>query len=241
MLALRQYEDRSGTSWEPIHFGNAEERFQQLIRRYQKDPVSYVTLAMLYRVRARRQTEEAEKVEWFSRALEVLDDGEQKSYDPSAMVAEKGRVFDELGQLEDADAAFRSSLQTNPANNAARYVYGRFLLRKNRTTEALIVLQTGLDLDTDDQRLRHLKGLALEGVDAPQEAVLAKLRAAAGPNMRNWQAGFDMAVYLYIKGLEIEAGDAFSELRSLELDDREKRRIRPLPSFCDAADLNGTG
>ena len=241
MLALRQYEHRSGTSWEPIHFANADERFLELIRRYPKDPVSYGSLATLYRARARRGTDEAEKVDWYSRALSVLEEGEQKTYEPSTMVAEKGRVYDELGQLEDADKAFRKSLTDNSSNRSARYVYGRFLLRQERTTELFTVLQEGLDLDSDDQKLRHLKGIALACVDAPRDAVTTELRAAAGPNMRNWQAGFDLAVYLYIKGEETQADTVFSSLTGLELEDREKRRLRPLPQFCDVTTMKGSG
>ena len=241
MLALRQYENKSGTSWEPIHFTNAEERFSELIRRNPRESVSYVSLATLYRARARRVTDESGKVDWYSRALGVLEDGEQLTYETSTIAAEKGRVYDELGQLEDADTAFRKALSDNPSNRSARYGYGRFLLRQERTTELITILQEGLDIDSDDMRLRHLKGIALACVDAPRDAVLTELRAAAGPSMRNWQAGFDLAVYLYIKGQEIQADDVFSSLKELELEDREKRRPRTLPQFCDLAAMSGSG
>ena len=241
MLALRQYEHRSGSSWEPIHFANAEERFSELIRRNPKDPVSHVSLAALYRARARRITDESSKVDWYSRALGVLEEGEQLTYEPSIMAAEKGRVYDELGQLEDADTAFRKALTDNPSNGSARYGYGRFLLRQERTTELITILQEGLDIDSDDIKLRHLKGIALACVDAPRDTVMTELRAAAGPNMRNWQAGFDLAVYLYIKGQEIQADDVFSSLKELELEDREKRRPRTLPQFCDRTTMSGSG
>ena len=241
MLALRQYEHRSGISWEPIHFTNAEERFLELIRRNPKEPVSYVSLAALYRTRARRETDGSAKVTWYSRALGVLEDGEQLTYDPSAISAEKGRVYDDLGQLDDADAAFRKALTDNPSNGSARYGYGRFLLRRDRTRELITILQEGLDIDSDDMRLRHLKGIALACVDAPRDAVIAELRAAAGANLRNWQAGFDLAVYFYIKGEEIQADGLFSSLKELELEDREKRRARPLPQFCDLTSLRGRG
>ena len=241
MLALRQYSEKSGTSWEPIHFASAEERFLDLIRRYPKESVSYVSLATLYREKARRQSDESEQANWYSRALNVLEEGEQNTYEPSSMVAEEGRVYDELGQLEDADAAFRKSLTEKPSNASARYAYGRFLLRQHRTTDLLTVLQIGLDLDSDDQKLRHLKGVALACVDAPRDTVLIELRAAAGPNMRNWQAGFDLAVYLYVKGEETQADSVFSSLKELELEDREKKRLRTLPPFCDVTTLNGSG
>ena len=241
MLALRQYEHKPGTSWEPIYFANAQERFLDLIRRNPKEPVSYVSLAALYRTKARRETDGAGKVGSYSRALGVLEDGEQLTYEPSTMTAEKGRVYDELGQLEDADTAFQKALTDNPSNGSARYAYGRFLLRQGRTRELITILQEGLDIDSDDMKLRHLKGIALACVDAPRDAVVAELRAAAGANMRNWQAGFDLAAYLYTKGEEIQADELFSLLKALDLEDREKRRPRPLPPFCDRTALKGRG
>ena len=141
MLALRQYEHRSGTSWEPIHFTNAEERFSELIRRRRKDPVSYVSLATLYRARARRVSDESGKVDWYSRGLSVLEEGERSTYEPSTLAAEQGRIYDELGRLEDADTAFQKSLTDNPSNGSARYGYGRFLLRQSRTRELLIPIE----------------------------------------------------------------------------------------------------
>ena len=241
MLALRQYEHRSGTSWEPIYFTNAQERFSELIRRRPKDSVSYVSLAALYTARARRVTDESGKVDWYSRALGVLEEGEQFTYEPSTMAAEKGRVYDELGQLEDADTAFRKALTDNPSNGSARYGYGRFLLRQERATELITILQEGLDIDSDDMKLRHLKGIALACADAPRDAVVTELKAAAGPNMRNWQAGLDLAVYLYIKGQELQADEVFSSLKEHELEDREKRRPRRLPQFCDLTTMSGNG
>ena len=241
MLALRQYEHKSGSSWEPIHFANAEERFSELIRRNPKESVSHVSLAALYRAKARRVTDGSGKVDWYSRALGVLEEGEQLTYEPSTIAAEKGRVYDELGQLEDADTAFRKALTDNPSNGSARYGYGRFLLRQERNTELITILQEGLDIDSDDMKLRHLKGIALACVDAPRDAVVTELRASAGPNMRNWQAGFDLAVYLYVKGEEIQADDVFSSLKELELEDREKRRPRTLPQFCDLTTMGGSG
>ena len=59
--------------------------------------------------------------------------------------------------------------------------------------------------------------------------------------MRNWQAGFDLAAYLYTKGEEIQADDLFSSLKKLELEDREKRRPRPLPQFCDPTSMSASG
>ena len=241
MLALRQYEHRPGTSWEPIYFANAEERFLDLIRRHPREPVSYGSLAALYRTRARREPDGAGQVNWYSRALGVLEDGEQLAHEPSTMTAEKGRVYDELGRLEDADIAFQKALADNPANGSARYAYGRFLLRRQRTREVITTLQEGLDIDSDDAKLRHLKGIALACVEAPRDAVVVELRAAAGANLRNWQAGFDLAAYLYTKGEEIQAQELFSSLKELELDDREKRRPRSLPPFCDRAALKGRG
>ncbi len=241
MLALRQYEHRSGLSWEPIHFANAEERFSDLIRTKPKEFVSYVSLAALYRARARRTSDGPSKVDWYSRALSVLEDGERLTYEPSTLTAEKGRVYDELGQLHDADTAFRKALTDSPSNASARYGYGRFLLRQERTREVITVLQEGLDIDSEDMKLRHLKGIALACVDAPRDAVVTELRAAAGPNMRNWQAGFDLAVYFYIKGEEIQADGLFSTLKELELEYREKRRPRPLPPFCDRSSMKGIG
>ena len=175
MLALRQYEHKAESSWGPIHFGNAQERFSELIRRRPKDAVSYVSLAALYRARARRTADESDKVDWYSRALGVLEEGEQLTYEPSTMAAEKGRVYDELGQLEDADTAFRKALTDNRANGSARYGYGRFLLRQERTTELITILQEGLDIDSDDLKLRHLKGIALACVDAPRDAVMSDI------------------------------------------------------------------
>ena len=241
MLALRQYEHRSGTSWEPIHFTNAEERFSELIRRNPKDSVSYVSLAALYRASARRVTDGSGKVDWYSQALGVLEEGEQLTYEPSTITAEMGRVYDELGQLEDADTAFRKALTDNPSNGSARYGYGRFLLRQGRTRELITILQEGLDFNSDDMKLRHLKGIALACVDAPRDTVITELRAAAGANMRNWQAGYDLAAYLYMKGEEIQADDVFSSLKELELEDREKRRPRPLPQFCDPTTMSVSG
>ena len=241
MLALRQYEHKSGTSWEPIHYGNAEERFSELIRRRPRDSVSYVSLASLYRVRARRSNDETGKVGWYSQALSVLEKGEQSVSEPSTLSAEQGRIYDELGQMEDADTAFRKALTDNPSNSTARNGYGRFLLRQNRTTELLTILQEGLEIDTDDMRLRRLKGIALACVDAPLDAVANELKAAAGPNMRNWRAGLDLAVYLYIKGQEIQADDVFSSLKELELEEREKRRARPLPQFCNPETMTDSG
>ena len=203
--------------------------------------MSYVSLAALYRARARRVTDESGKVDWYSRALGVLEEGEQSTYEPSTMAAEKGRVYDDLGQLEDADTAFRKALTDNPSNGSARYGYGRFLLRQERTTELITILQEGLDIDSDDMKLRHLKGIALACVDAPRDAVVTELKAAAGPNMRNWQAGLDLAVYLYIKGQELQADEVFSSLKELELEDREKRRLRRLPQFCDLTTMSGNG
>ena len=241
MLALRQYENRSGTSWEPIHFANAEERFSDLIRRRPKDSVSYVSLATLYRTKARRVGDESDMVDWYSRALSVLEEGERWVYEPSTLAAEQGRAYDELGRLEDADKAFQKALTDNPSNGSARYGYGRFLLRQGRTTELLTNLQKGLDIDPDDVRLRHLKGITLACVDAPQDAVMNELKAAAGPNMRNWRAGFDLAVYLYIKGQESQAEDVFTSLKELQLEEREKRRPRPLAQFCDPETMRGSG
>ena len=157
------------------------------------------------------------------------------------MTADKGRVYDDLGQLEDADIAFQKALADNPANGSARYAYGRFLLRQERTRELITTLQEGLDIDSDDAKLRHLKGIALACAEAPRDAVVVELRAAAGANLRYWQAGFDLAAYFYTKGEEIQAGELFSSLKELGLDDREKRRLRPLPPFCDRAALKGTG
>ena len=241
MLALRQYERKPGTSWEPIHFSTAEERFLQLIRENPKEPVSHVSLAGLYRARARRETDESGKVEWYSRALGLLEQGEQLTYEPSTIAAEKARVYDELGHLEDADTAFRKALTVNPSNSSARYWYARFLLRQDRTTEVITILQEGLGIDSDDMKLRHLKGIALACVGAPREAVTTELRAAAGPNMRNWYAGFDLAAYLYTKGEESQSDEVFSSLKRLELGDREKRRPRRLPQFCDLTTMSGMG
>ena len=241
MLALRQYEHKPGTSWEPIHFANAEERFLELIRSRPRDSVSYSSLATLYRLRARRTDDEAGKVDWYSRALSVLEKGEQSAYEPSTLVAEQGRIYDELGRLDDADTAFQKALTENPSNGTARNGYGRFLLRQNRTRELLTNLQEGLDIDPDDTRLRHLKGIALACEDASPEAVTSELKAAAGPNMRNWRAGLDLAVYLYIKGQESQANDVFSLLKELELEEREKRRPRRPAQFCDKSALSGIG
>ena len=66
MLALREYEHKPGTSWEPIYFANAKERFSDLIRRYPREPVSYGSLAALYRTRARREPDGAAQVNWYS-------------------------------------------------------------------------------------------------------------------------------------------------------------------------------
>ena len=146
MLAFRQHSQMPETSWGPIHYTNAEERFLELVRRYPKDPVSYVSLSSLYRTKARLHSEESESANWYASALDLLEDGEQKSYEPSDMVTERARLYDDLGQMEDADEAFRKSLTDNPANASARFAYGRFLLRQGRTTELLTVMQSGLTL-----------------------------------------------------------------------------------------------
>ena len=116
-----------------------------------------------------------------------------------------------------------------------------FCSGKTELREVVTILQEGLDVDPDDVKLRHLKGITLACVDAPHDAVMSELKAAAGPNMRNWQAGFDFAVYLYIKGQESQADDVFSSLKELELEEREKRRPRRPAQFCDLTTLTGSG
>jgi tetratricopeptide (TPR) repeat protein len=132
-------------------------------------------------------------------------------------------------------------LRANPGNASARNLYARFLVSRGNAARAIEILEAGVQFDTDDRRLRHqlANALALEG--RPADEVIAQFRLSVQSLTHHWLNAFDLAVYLYLMGREDEARSVFEDLRALDLDVREKRRMRANPLFADRFDLQREG
>jgi tetratricopeptide (TPR) repeat protein len=241
MLYFRRYQHESGSAWEKIYFENADQTFSNLIRRYPAQVAPYDSLARLYQERADRSEHPPERVDWYSKAHDVLLKGIRSTSDKSSLYAGEGRLRDRMGEFADADSAFRMALREGPLNGAARHLYARFLIDRQRPEDAVTVLEQGLDWDSEDRRLRHSLAVAYALTGRSMEQVLNQFRLASTSLIIHWPAAFDMAVYLYLQGREQEASAVFRDLKELELDQWDKRRIRPIPAFPGGEDLHRQG
>ncbi|MDP2675313.1 MAG: SIR2 family protein [Dehalococcoidia bacterium] len=227
MLSFRRYQaSKGGGAWDRIHFDRAEEAFRKLIRRLPGQAAAYDSLARLYQECAQRAETAEQRVGWYSRAHDVLMDGIRNARDRSSLYACSAQLLAKVGEYEDAEQSFRSSLNSRPDNTAARHLFARFLIDRDRSAEAIEVLENGIQYDGDDRRLRHSLAVALALAGKPREEVVAQFRLAVHTVPRHWSAAFDLAVYLYLVGAEAEAREIFDDLRDVELDRWETMRVR---------------
>jgi tetratricopeptide (TPR) repeat protein len=241
MLAFNQYRAQRSQAWDQLNFDKAQETFRRLITRYPTQAAAYDSLARLYALGGDREDSPAARVDWYSKADDVLRQGSRETSDKSALLATAGGLYDAMGEFQDADTAFVAALRANPGNASARNLYARFLVSRGNAARAIEILEAGVQFDTDDRRLRHqlANALALEG--RPADEVIAQFRLSVQSLTHHWLNAFDLAVYLYLMGREDEARSVFEDLRALDLDVREKRRMRANPLFADRFDLQREG
>jgi tetratricopeptide (TPR) repeat protein len=81
------------------------------------------------------------------------------------------------GQLVEAEAILNDLVKENSNNPAIYLQLGTIRLDQNRQTEALELLDKGLEIDPANAGLHHYRGVALNALNRPQEAVAALQRA----------------------------------------------------------------
>ena len=236
MLALTQYRHtESGDAWERVHFAAAEKEFLSLTRRAKRDAHAYDSLADLYEEKARR-SESGDRMVWYGKAQEVLADGIDQVEDKSGLIAAEAGIHERLGEIEDADQDFREALRIEPRNSHARILYARYLQRSGHFDASRKQLESGLELDKDDRRLRQAYGEVLAALNRPQSEVEAQYRLAMGHQYQNWNAAYEFAVYLFSTSREDEADGIFRTLGERGFDQRELRRTRRQPLFWKGVD-----
>ncbi len=147
------------------------------------------------------------------------------SFDSSLQMRLAQREMAE-GQPQQAEAAWRRAVQTNPSDPAARQALLRFLIDQNRFDEALHLTDASLQLTPTDANLLVDRGLLAQKSGHPEQA-LASWRQALVVDSGQSLAHLYLADALDREGNAAQAAAHYSAF--LETIARQKGQDRPSP------------
>jgi len=239
MLSFRRYEAEMHGAWAELHFSRAEDTFRRLIKRAPAQAAAYDSLARLYMQRSKAE-KSAASISWLGAAEEVIHQGLVRAFERGELYALQGRLNDQLGQMEEADVAFRSALKERPDQLGARTLYTNFLIRNGRTEDAVSVANEGARLAPLEPRAHHLVAIAMAAAGQPEDAVAAQFKLSIEPLTNQYRSAIDYAAYLYLSLKDEAAREQFEKLRDLEIDWGEKIQLRR-PIFATREQLTQEG
>lgn len=153
----------------------------------------------------------------YAEALEPLEEALLLDRNAKAAWLMKGEVHKKLGQLDDAAAAFRKSLELNPKDSEARLGLAETLRLQKQFATAIPEFEALLQIDARHQgALTGLAAIALEQKDfAAAEAAYQQVLAA---DPAYWEALFGLGV-AYIRGEKFQLAEEALR-KALAIDDQ---------------------
>ena len=120
--------------------------------------------------------------EWgaiFQSAVDEFREAQALSADLPAAHLNLAILADRLGELDAAEAHYRTALEHDTGFLPARFNLATLLNRRRRNVEAESVLRAGLELAPQEGELHYSLGLLLAEMQRPEEAADSLVRAAA--------------------------------------------------------------
>lgn len=116
------------------------------------DENSYVQLGDLYvqkGLELRSEEKEAESMEYFDKAIKVLEEGRKKHPQNGDILLLLSNSYIAADKLDVAKEAFKAGVEQEPDNKFYRYNYGSLLLNADEYEEAAVQLEKALELDPE--------------------------------------------------------------------------------------------
>ena len=157
-----------------------------------------------------------------------LPPGQKDPGDPKKMNADElyhsGEWLDRFRRTEEALVYYREALSRDPKDSRVNAEMGFLALKQGRWNDALRHFDIALERDSDNSRLYHGKGLALEGMRKLEAAYDQFYRATYGYDAYS-------AAYFNLAKLDIGAGRLRQALRKLELAERQNAGFADIQAF----------
>ena len=145
-----------------MQYGLADEAFKYLNEAIRLDPSHYLSFNLLGLAHMTKANP-AEAIKAFSSCLVIKPDFSEAQNN-------LGAAYQEAGQIDKAEAAFRKAYELDQNYNAS-YNLARILYERKELNQALAFVQKSLDKYDRSILAWNLKGLILESQDKVEEAV----------------------------------------------------------------------
>ena len=221
----------------------AEDAFRRSMSMNDRDPYPYQSLAELYLMWAKRCREEAERVDYLTKAEEVIGAGLPKVWDREGLWIVSSSIQKWLGNTPEATQALERGVAEAPGSRVARYILGVRYLDQGDPQRAMTVLRPLVTENPNE--FRPCIAYAVAQVEAGEgyDAAIASMRLGELFGLRDARFIATLGGMQFMNGDFTGAAETFRRTadREFSFDEQATIRFKPpaTPGSPERFTLNG--
>lgn len=203
----------------------AEEAYRRSMSMNERDPYPYQSLAELYFTWAKRCRDDAERIDYLTRAEEVIGDGMRKVWDREGLWIVSASIQHWLGNTPEATRALERGVAEAPGSIVARYILGVRYLDQGDPQRAMTVLQPLVTENPNEFRPCIVYARAQVEAGERYDAAIATMRLGELFGSRDARFIAILGAMQYMNGDFTGASGTFGRTSGLELSFEEQTAI----------------